>query len=132
MKTWICTGYEFFNLRNGDEWHRIRRNVAPKMMRPKVVEENLDNFNLVAEDAMARFMKLKETCGPADHIPDLEGELMKFTLESGYVVHTKMVISIWRQLLDLKLCSYSSRVYSITIQVNKIMIPCISAVLVNN
>ncbi|XP_015780625.1 PREDICTED: cytochrome P450 27C1-like [Acropora digitifera] len=67
---------------NGEEWHRIRRNVAPKMMRPKVVEENLDNFNLVAEDAMARFVKLKEACGPADHIPDLEGELMKFTLES--------------------------------------------------
>ena len=124
----------FFNLRNGEEWHRIRRNIAPKIMRPKVVEENLDNFNSVAEDAMVRFVKLKEACGPADHIPDLEGELMKFTLESEYVVDTRMVVhvSIWRQLLDLKLCSFSSRVYSITIQVNKKMTPCISAMLANN
>lgn len=102
------------------------------MMRPKVVEENLDNFNSVAEDAMARFVKLKEACGPADHIPDLEGELMKFTLESEYVVDTRMVISIWRQLLDLKLCSFSLRVYSITIQVKKKMTPCLSSMLANN
>ncbi|XP_015780624.1 PREDICTED: cytochrome P450 10-like [Acropora digitifera] len=67
---------------DGEEWHRIRRNIAPKMMRPKVVEENLDNFNLVADDAMARFVELKEACGPDDHIPDIEEELRKYALES--------------------------------------------------
>ena len=51
-------------------------------MRPKTVEENLDNFNAVADDAVSRFVKLKEACGPDDYIPDLEGELSRFTTES--------------------------------------------------
>ena len=51
-------------------------------MRPKIVEENIDNFNAVTNDAVARFVKLKEVCGPDDHIPDLEGELSKWAIES--------------------------------------------------
>ncbi|XP_068758984.1 cytochrome P450 10-like isoform X3 [Montipora capricornis] len=51
-------------------------------MRPKTVEENLDNFNAVADDAVSRFVKLKEACGPDDCIPDLEGEMSKFATES--------------------------------------------------
>jgi len=54
------------------------------MMRPKIVEENIENFNAVAEDAIARFVKLKEACGPDDHIPDLEGELSRFSTESKF------------------------------------------------
>jgi len=69
-------------LLDGEEWHRIRQSIAPKMMRPKIVEENIENFNAVAEDAIARFVKLKEACGPDDHIPDLEGELSRFSTES--------------------------------------------------
>ena len=69
-------------LRNGEEWRRIRQSIAPKMMRPKTVEENIDNFNDVSEDAISRFVKLKEVCGPDDHIPDLEGELSRFSTES--------------------------------------------------
>ena len=76
------------------------------MMRPKVVEENLDNFNLVADDAMARFVELKEACGPDDHIPDIEEELRKYALESEYVVATEMASSIWRQLLNLNSASF--------------------------
>ena len=53
-------------------------------MRPKIVEENIDNFNAVTKDAIARFVKLKEACGPDDHIPDLEGELNSFTTESKF------------------------------------------------
>ena len=53
-------------------------------MRPKIVEENIDNFNAVAGDAIARFVKLKEACGPDDHIPDLEGELSRFSTESKF------------------------------------------------
>lgn len=49
-----------------------------------MVEENTDNFNAVAEDAIARLVKLKEACGPDDHIPDLEGELCRFTTESMF------------------------------------------------
>ena len=69
-------------LRNGDEWHKIRQSIAPKIMRPKTVEENIDNFNAVSEDAISRFVKLKEACGPHDHIPDLEEELSRFSTES--------------------------------------------------
>ena len=71
-------------LRDGEEWRRIRRSITPKMMRPKMVEENIDNFNAVTNDAIARFVKLKEACGPGDHIPDLEGELSRFTTESKF------------------------------------------------
>ena len=54
-------------------------------MRPKIVEENIDNFNAVTKDAIARFVKLKEACGPDDHIPDLEEELSKWSTESKLV-----------------------------------------------
>lgn len=67
---------------DGEEWHRIRRSISPKLMRPKTVEENLDHFNAVADDAIRRFVKVREACGPDDHIHNLEGELTRFTLES--------------------------------------------------
>ena len=51
-------------------------------MRPKIVEENFDNFNAVVDDAIAKFVKLKEACGPDDHIPDVEGELCRWSIES--------------------------------------------------
>ena len=60
----------------------MRQVISPKVMRPKTVEENLDNFNAVADDAVSRFVKLKEARGPDDYIPDLEGELSKFATES--------------------------------------------------
>ena len=69
-------------LRNGEEWHRIRQSIAPKLMRPKTVEENIDNFNTVSEDAISRFVKLKKASGPDEHLPDLEGELSRFSTES--------------------------------------------------
>ena len=53
-------------------------------MRPKTVEGNIENFNAVTQDAMARFVKLKETCGPDDHIPNLEDELSRFSTESKF------------------------------------------------
>ena len=53
-------------------------------MRPKIVEENIDNFNAVSNDAIARFVKLKEACGPDDVIPNLEGEVSRFATESKF------------------------------------------------
>ena len=76
-----------FNIifRNGEEWRRIRQSIAPKLMRPKIVEESIDNFNAVTKDAVARFVKLKEACGAdADHMPDLEGEISKWSTESMF------------------------------------------------
>ena len=52
------------------------------MMRPKIVEENIDNFNAVTKDAIERLVKLKKKCGPDEYIPDLEGEMSRWATES--------------------------------------------------
>ena len=70
--------------RNGEEWQRIRQAVAPKVMRPKVLEENIDDFNSVAQDAIERLIKIKVTSGQDGEVPDLEGELKKWSTESRY------------------------------------------------
>ena len=51
-------------------------------MRPKIIEENIDNFNAVTKDTVTRFAQLNKDCGRNDHIPDLEGELSKWSTES--------------------------------------------------
>ena len=53
-------------------------------MRPKIIEENIDNFNAVTKDTLARFVKLNKACD--DHMPDLEGELSKWATESKFVL----------------------------------------------
>ena len=55
-------------------------------MRPKIIEENIDYFNAVTKDTVARFVKLNKACGPNDHMPDLEGELSKWATESKFVL----------------------------------------------
>ena len=37
-------------VRNGDEWYKTRRALAPKMLRPKEVKDNTDSFNAVNLD----------------------------------------------------------------------------------
>ena len=60
-------------------------------MRPKIVEENIGNFNAVSKDAVARFAKLKEACKQDDHIPDLEKELNRWSMEG------ELIIPVWVQ-----------------------------------
>ena len=55
-------------------------------MRPKIIEENIDNFIAVTKDTVTRFVQLNKDCGPNDHIPDLEGELSKWSTESKFSV----------------------------------------------
>ena len=74
------------NRRDGEEWYRIRKSIAPKIMLPEIIEENIDNFNAVTKDTVARFVQLNKDCGPNDHIPDLEGELHKWSTESKLLV----------------------------------------------
>jgi len=64
---------------NNEEWQRVRQALAPKVMRPKVLEENIDNFNAVTRDAVKRLVKIRETNG---EVPDLEGELSKWSTEA--------------------------------------------------
>ena len=57
-------------------------------MRPKVLEENIDNFNAVTREAIERMAKMKGTNG---EMPDLEEELSRWSTESKgffYVVFT--------------------------------------------
>ena len=77
--------------RDGEEWHRVRQTIAPKIMRPKIVEENIGNFNAVSKDAVARFVKLKEACEQDDHIPDLEKELNRWSMEG------ELIRPVWGQ-----------------------------------
>ena len=67
----------------------MRQTIAPKIMRPKIVEENIGNFNAVSKDAVARFVKLKETYEQDDHIPDLEKELNRWSMEG------ELIIPVW-------------------------------------
>ena len=69
----------------------MRQTIAPKIMRPKIVEENIGNFNAVSKDAVARFVKLKEACEQDDHIPDLEKELNRWSMEG------ELIIPVWVQ-----------------------------------
>ena len=64
--------------RNGEQWQRIRAALAPKVMRPKVLEENIDNFNAVTKDAVERMVQVRDSNG---EVPDLEGELSKWSTE---------------------------------------------------
>ena len=59
----------------------MRQTIGPKIMRPNIVEENMNNFNAVSKDAVARFIKLKETSQEEGHIPDLEKEMKRWGLE---------------------------------------------------
>lgn len=54
-------------------------------MRLKVLEENIDNFNVVIRDILEYFVKFKEISGLGEEIFDLEGELSKWVIESKFV-----------------------------------------------
>ena len=55
-------------------------------MRPKIVEEYIVNFNAVSKDAVAWFVKLNDACKLDDHIPDLEKELNRWSLEGNLTI----------------------------------------------
>ena len=64
---------------NDEEWERVRKALAPKVMRPKVLEENIGNFNAVTKDAVERMVQIRDTNG---EVPNLEEELSKWSSES--------------------------------------------------
>ncbi|KAL9965313.1 hypothetical protein ACROYT_G029094 [Oculina patagonica] len=64
---------------DGEDWSQLRRALAPKMLRPKDIRENLDNFNAVTRDAIEHMLTVR---GEDNVIPDLEGELAKYTTEA--------------------------------------------------
>ena len=73
-------------------------------MRLKTVQENIDNFHAVTEDAITRITKLKEGCGQDGHIPDLEEELKKFSMESELLQGlTRLKIEVINKKINSKL-----------------------------
>ena len=56
------------------------------MMRPKIVEENIANFNAVSKDAVARLAKLNDASEQNDYMPDLEKEVNRWSLEGQLII----------------------------------------------
>ena len=85
----------------------MRQTIGPKIMRPKIAEENMNNFNAVSKDAVARFIKLKETSQEEGHIPDLEKEMKRWALEGKL----KSLSALY------PVSQVRTRVYSLSVQV---------------
>ena len=58
-------------------------------MRPKVLEENIDNFNAVTKDAVERMVQIRDING---EVPNLEEELSKWSTESKAIDSKKQIL----------------------------------------
>ena len=67
-----------FSHRDGEEWNRVRKALASKMLRPKDIRDNLENFNGVTRDAIEHMLSVR---GADEVIPNLEEELGKWATE---------------------------------------------------
>ena len=56
----------------------MRKALAPKMLRPKDVRDNMDNFTAVTRDAIEHMVSIR---GIDMEIPDLDKELAKWATE---------------------------------------------------
>ena len=78
LASWTQTLFFIVFRTDGEKWSRLRKALASKMLRPKDIRENLDNFNSVTRAAIERMVAIR---GEDDVIPDLEGELAKYATE---------------------------------------------------
>ncbi|XP_074608955.1 cytochrome P450 27C1-like isoform X2 [Acropora palmata] len=108
-------------LLQGEEWQRVRKSIAPKMMRLKTVQENIDNFQAVTGDAITRIIKLKEACGGDGHIPDLEEELKKFSMESIGTVAFNTRLGLYQDPPPEKALKFIEAVDTFFIQTQKML-----------
>ena len=77
----LCFLFYFIYNRQGEDWSRVRRALASKMLRPKDIRENLDNFNGVTRDTIEHFLAVR---GEDGVIPNLENELAKYAFECKF------------------------------------------------
>ncbi|XP_015780617.1 PREDICTED: cytochrome P450 27C1-like [Acropora digitifera] len=108
-------------LLQGEEWQRVRKSIAPKMMRLKTVQENIDNFHAVTGDAITRIIKLKEACGGDGHIPNLEEELKKFSMESIGTVAFNTRLGLYQDPPPEKALKFIEAVDTFFIQTQKML-----------
>ena len=59
----------------------MRKGLAPKMMLPKLVQENMDNFNAVTGDLITRWRSLKTQNDSAIVVNDLLPHLFDWSTE---------------------------------------------------
>ena len=71
-----------FYTRDDADWGRLRKAMAPKLLRPRDVRDNLGSFCSMARDAIKHMVKMRGTAGLENEIPDLEEVLLKFAAES--------------------------------------------------
>lgn len=67
--------------RENEEWSKLHKVLAPKMLRPRDILENLENFNGVTRDAIEHLLTLRGLIG---EVPDLEGEIAKYVAECEF------------------------------------------------
>lgn len=74
---------------NGDEWYKTRRALAPKMLRPKEVKDNTDNFNAVNLDMVRA---LRKDRNENNEILDFGPQINRWSTESigTYVFDTRI------------------------------------------
>jgi len=75
-----------FGLLDDKEWSRFHKAMAPKLLRPRDVRENLKSLCNMSRDAIKHLVKIRGTGGLENEIPDLEEVLFKFASETMGVV----------------------------------------------
>ena len=83
MKSCICYHHLSLLFRTGEEWHRIRRILNLKLLKPKVTDGYAESLNDVASDLVTQMKAMRGTDGI---IPSLQDELFKWSLECKLVI----------------------------------------------
>ena len=81
--------FTFCFFREGEDWNRMRKALAPKMLRPKDVRDNMDNFTAVTRDAIEHMVSIR---GIDMEIPDLDKELAKWATECKCLLLSKQPV----------------------------------------
>lgn len=80
-----CESIQLSFFRENEEWNKLHKVLAPKMLRPGSILENLEKLSSVARDAVDYMMVLRGLNG---EMPDLEGEIAKYVAECKFFFAT--------------------------------------------
>ncbi|XP_067890928.1 cytochrome P450 isoform X2 [Heterodontus francisci] len=74
----------------GQEWHRMRSMLNPKMLKPKEVSNYSPAINEVVTDFVKKLHWLRENHGGGVMVNDMSSELYKFAFEAKKLVNKKI------------------------------------------
>lgn len=83
-----------FSCRKGHEGHRLRNSMAPKMMTPKFVQENVDDFNAVTGDFIKRLKTYGNENDSVIVVKDLLPQLLDWGTECKYFVSIPVLCNL--------------------------------------